>query len=404
MTNRIQGDHKRFHNVIRGRSRQELKKLFKSGSIVKMRPKGDKLLIPLPKIDIPRLIFGEDDQGVGRGPGKKGDVVARDPQKGNKPGTDTGEGIQVQIDMEDVLEFMEEDLKLPKMKPKPIKTFDQVKIRYNNISKVGLNSLRHMRRTMKEAIKRSAMSGDSDNLQKVPGSSIPIKVTTPIKSDFRYRQYKEIVIPSSDAVVIFARDCSGSMDDYRCEIASDMSWWIDIWIRKFYKKVERCYFIHDAVAEEVDEEKFYKYRMNGGTYCSSVFDKISHQFENRFPPDKFNIYVFYFTDGDNYSEDNDKMLKIIKERFGDNVVNLLAITQICSVNYKESVKQIFDTAISDGFLPKDQIKTVSIGAGGDRNFNWGSEKMTDEERNKQIIDAIRKLLSEKESKSIDYYE
>ena len=83
-----------------------------------------------------------------------------------------------------------------------------------------------------------------------------IRLITPINSDFRYRQYTEVRKPASNAVVFFARDSSASMNDYKCDIVSDMSWWIDVWIRSFYKRTERIYVCHDTEAFEVDENKF----------------------------------------------------------------------------------------------------------------------------------------------------
>lgn len=406
MPKRIQEDHKKFRDVISGRSRKELKRLIKSGAIVRARPRGGKVSISIPQIDIPHFVFGDTGEGVGRGPGKEGDVIGRDPQPGTGSGAgDTpGEGIQITIDLDEVLKFMEDELKLPRMKPKPSETYEEVKIKYNDISKVGLNSLRHIRRTMKEAIKRKAMVGDLDDLRLVPGCQVPIRVITPIKSDFRYRQFREIRIPSSNAVIFFARDCSGSMDDYRCDVVSDMSWWIDCWIRKFYKKVDRCYFVHDTRAWEVDEETFYKYRYGGGTQCSSVFDVMAQQLENRYPPDKYNIYLFYFTDGDNWGGDNEKVISIMREKLGPNVANMIGISQICSWSYESSVKQAIDEAIKTGRLPRDHVKTAYVGpdAKDDHSGGWSSTiDMTEEQRNQQIIDAIRKLLASKETASLE---
>lgn len=394
MPKRIQEDHKKFIDVVSGRTRKELKRLIKSGSIVRQRPKGGKVTISIPQIDIPHFVHGDTGEGIGRGPGKEGDVIGRDPQpgKGNKAGDQEGEGIKIQLDLDDVLAFMEEELRLPPMKPKPNETFEEVKIKYNDISKVGLNSLRHTRRTMKEALKRLAMGGKLDKLEMVPGASVPMRVITPIKQDFRYRQYREIKIPASNAVIFFARDCSGSMDDMRCDIVSDMSWWIDCWIKKFYKKVERCYYVHDTRAQEVTEEAFYTYRYGGGTQCSSAFDVIAQQLENRFPPQKYNIYVFYFTDGDNWDGDNDRVAKIIKEKLGPNAVNLVGITQVCSWNYNDSVKQFIDSKLTNGELDKNQTRTANIGS-TDSSGMYTSPTMTEEDRNTQIFDAIRKLLS-----------
>ena len=43
----------------------------------------------------------------------------------------------------------------------------------------------------------------------------------------------------------------------------------------------------------------------GGTTCSSALKLIQSQFENRFPPNTWNIYLFYFTDGENWDGDNE---------------------------------------------------------------------------------------------------
>lgn len=404
MTNRIQGDHKKFRDVISGRSRKELKRLIKSGSIIRQRPKGGKMTMNIPQIDIPHFLFGDTGKGIARGPGKEGDVVGRDPQpgKGNQAGDQPGEGINITVDMEDILLFMQEELRLPMMRPKPNETFEEVKIKYNDISKNGPESLRHTRRTMKEAMKRMAMCGDLNNFKMVPGSSVPMKLITPVNSDRRYRQYREIKIPTSNAVIFFARDCSGSMDDYRCDIVSDMAWWLDCWIRRFYKKVDRCYFVHDTRSWEVNEEEFYTYRFGGGTQCSSAFKAIAEQLENRYPPDAYNVYVFYFTDGDNWGNDNEKMLEVINQELGPDKVNMIGVSQVCSWSYDNSVKQFFDTALENRRI-SNYLRTCYVGPestpNGNFGFgNWGyAPEMTEEDRNGQIIDAIKLLLGDEKA-------
>lgn len=400
MPHRINEDHKKFRDVVSGRTRRELKRLIKSGSIIRQRPKGGKMTVSIPQIDIPHFLFGDTGKGVGRGPGKEGDVIGRDPQpgKGNQAGDQPGEGINISVDMDDVLRFMQEELQLPFMRPKPNETFEEVKIKYNDISKNGPESLRHTRRTMKEALKRLAMTRGIDNLQIVPSSKVPIKVITPINSDRRYRQYKEIKIPTSNAVIFFARDCSGSMDDYRCDIVSDMAWWIDCWIRKFYKRVDRCYFVHDTRATEVNEEEFYTYRYGGGTQCSSAFRSIADQLENRYPPHAYNVYIFYFSDGDNWGGDNERMLEIINQELGPDRVNMIGMSQICSWRYEDSVKAFFDSSIKKGKLG-DYFRTTYVGPEESRNDsnhgfgNWGyAPELTEEDRNSQIIEGIKALL------------
>jgi uncharacterized protein len=333
---------------------------------------------------------------VGRGKGKKGSVIGKDDQgqgKGNKAGEGHQDGVVISIDMEEVIKFLQNELMLPDLKPKPSEVFDEVKIKYNNIALQGPESLRHNPRTMLQALKRMCASGEINNLHEIPGFADPVRVITPINSDRRYRQFREIRQPSSNAVIFFARDGSGSMDEYKCDIVSDMCWWIDVWIRRFYKRVERCYVWHDVEAEEVDENKFYNYRYGGGTACSSALKLIDQQLQNRFPPAKWNIYVFYFTDGENMDQDNEVFNKVLKEKLGPDIVNFVGVTQILAWNYGNTLKAVVDEA------KHPNVRTTSIGPDDKPDMSnkaalgfYGGQRLTDEERDGQIKRAIMDLL------------
>ena len=392
MPRRIDSDHKDFQDVYGGIRRKELKKYIKNGTIFRSRGKNGKIVVTIPKIDIPHIVYGDSDDGVGRGKAEKGDVIGKDPQKGDgkgKAGQDAGDGMDIAVDLEEVLKFMQEELELPDMKPKPGDTYDQVIKKYNNISLVGPESLRHNVRTLKQALKRQCSDGSIHKLHQIPGFANPVRLITPINSDKRYRQFSEIKLPSSNAVIFFARDGSGSMDQYKCDIVSDMSWWIDTWIRKFYDKVERVYVWHDTVAKEVDEKKFYKYRYGGGTTCSTALKLISKMFENRYDPIKWNIYLFYFTDGENWDNDNEVFCDVLEKDFSGNVVNMVGITQILPWQYENSLKQYVDDKCGN-----KNMRTTQIGS--------SSSQMSDEERDAQIKNSIIELLG-RGSKKENYW-
>ena len=397
MPRRIEEDWKDFRDVVGGKIRKALKKFIKSGQIVRNRGKNGKISITIPKIDIPHIVYGSGDDGVGRGEGKDGDVIGKDePKKGKgSAGQGESEGITISLDLEDVLKFMQEELKLPNLKKKTNETYDEIKIKYNNISLIGPESLRHNRRTLMQTLKRQAVEGTLSDLSYVPGLKDPVRILKPINEDKRYRQFNEIKIPSSNALFVFARDGSGSMDATKCDIVSDMSWWIDTWIRRFYDRVDRLYVWHDSSAMEVDEDKFYKYRFGGGTTCSSALKFISKQFENRYPTNKWNIYVFYFTDGENWTDDNQVFISTLESDFGPNVVNFTGITQILSSVTTGSVKHDVDQAIRQGKLERDYVRTVSVGEGSTAGY-WNSSALSEEERNKQIMNAIKLLLGNTE--------
>lgn len=403
MPKRIPEDHDYFIDIISGKTRRELRKLIKTtGAIVRLRPKGGKMTVAVPGIEQPHIVHGPNSNGIGRGPGKPGDVLRKaDPSggKGQKAGEEHQEGILVSVDLDDVLRILEGELELPPMKPKPTQTFEDTKTIYNHISRMGPESLRHTRRTILEAVKRMAASNELTDLHYVPGNTVPIKLITPVTADKRYKQYREIQIPSSNAVIMFARDCSGSVDEYRRAIISDMSWWIDVWLRRFYKKVERVYLVHDTEAEEVDEKKFYSYHQGGGTKVSSAFKYMGELLENRFKPEAYNVYIFYFTDGDNALDDNGKVIELIKSKFDPKQINLIGVTQVCPHDTGEEVKEALDAAIKAKTLDGECIRTALIGpktdpkpTGGMFGFSSPVTELTEEDRNKQILDAIKTLL------------
>jgi len=386
---RIEEDHKSFRDVIGGRIRKVLKKFFKTGQNFPQRAKNGKMSYTIPSIDIPHIVHGESNRGLNRGPGKKGDVLGRDKDgdgKGNQAGEGEGEGIVVSIDMEDVIDNMGEELELPPMVPKDSELIDETYLRYNSLSKQGPRSLRHPRKTIQQAMKRLAATKELDKLHMIPGYPKPMPMIVPQESDFRYRQYTIHNKPSSNAVIFFARDGSGSMDQTKCDIVSDMCWWMDHWIRRFYDKTERVYIWHDWTAAEVDEEKFYKYRYGGGTQCSSVVKLIADQLQDRFPPNKWNVYVFYFTDGDNWGGDNQVFVDLIKKELPPQVVNMLGITQVMSYSYDGSLKQFVDSKAQEGFFGNgDYIRTTSV-------ENPRSGSIANEQRNEGVKKAIQDLL------------
>lgn len=397
MPRRIQEDHEHFRNVVSGTTGKELKKWMSTGRIFRARGKDGKISIPIPRIDLPHFIFGKPEDGVGAGPGDEGDIIDKEPapSKGPMAGEDPGEAIFVNVDMEMILEALQLELQLPNMLPKATKTYDEVKVKYNSISKVGPRALLHKRKTLLQTLKRMSSEGlmDESNARILPGESVPTIPFMPIKDDERFRQWNEIKLPSSNAVIFFARDISGSMDDFKCEIVSDLSWWLDIYIRRFYKKTERLYVVHDTHAKEVDEKSFYNLRNGGGTACSSALKWINKQLKFRYPPEKWNIYVFYFTDGDNMTSDNPEFIKVIKKDFG-NKVNLVGITQIMA--YGQGLKQYVDAQIVEGKLNNKFVRTTEIAKEKKEQNSYGwymmYADMPEEERNAAIKNALKDLL------------
>ena len=304
MDHPIKRDHARFRKIVKGKIRDNLRKYVSHGS--QIIPKGtDKFTVPMPSIDIPRFKFGDKSEGgMGQGQGKPGDPVngQQDPNGQSGQG-ETGEGegnkeLEVELSLEELARILGEELALPNIEPKGKKSLKSEVNRYTNIGTTGPDSLRHLRRTYKQALKRQISSDSYD-----PENPAVI----PIRRDFRYRASDTKVEMQNAAVVIYMMDVSGSMGDEQKEIVRTESFWINLWLKSQYKDIEIRYIIHDATAKEVDEHTFFRTRESGGTLISSAYSLCKEIIDKDYNPNEWNIYPFHFSDGDNWSADDTKL-------------------------------------------------------------------------------------------------
>lgn len=220
--------------------------------------------------------------------------------------------------MEELAAILGEELALPRIEPRGKKNIVTVKDRYSSIRSVGPESLRHFKRTYREALKRQISTGSYN-------PSRPLVV--PEREDKRYRSWKEFPKPEAVACVIYMMDVSGSMTDEQKEIVRIEAFWIDTWIKAHYKGVDRVYVIHDAAAHEVDEHTFYHTRESGGTKISSAYELANRIIDTRYKPTDWNVYAFHFSDGDNWGDDIPKCLDLLREQLLPKV-NLFGYGQV----------------------------------------------------------------------------
>jgi hypothetical protein len=307
MIAKIERDTGRFRRIIRGKIKKELKKYIVRGELIGRKGK-DLVSIPLPQIDIPTFRYGHKGRaGVGQGEGEEGTTLAPGPvEHGEGAGEMPGDHIlEVDITLEELAKLLGEELELPKIEPRGKKHISSQKEKYTGISYTGPESLRHFKRTYKEALKRQLISGSYN--YKDPR-------IIPIREDKRYRSWTVTKDPESNAVIIYMMDVSGSMGDDEKEIVRIESFWIDTWLRSQYKGIETRYIIHDAVAREVDRETFYHTRESGGTKISSAYKLCNQMINKEYPPSDWNIYPFHFSDGDNWGGGDTKICIDVLEK------------------------------------------------------------------------------------------
>jgi uncharacterized sporulation protein YeaH/YhbH (DUF444 family) len=116
--------------------------------------------------------------------GNQGDPVDGQQDPNGQPGEgEAGENegnkeLEVELSVEELAQILGEELELPKIEPKGKKTIQSQVDRYSTIGKTGPDSLRHVKRTYKEALKRQISLGKYD-----PSNPTVI----PNRADYRYR-------------------------------------------------------------------------------------------------------------------------------------------------------------------------------------------------------------------------
>lgn len=299
MSLKIDQDHNRFKQIVRGKIKSNLRKYVQKGEMVGKKGK-EAITIPVPFIDIPHFKYGHKEQGgVGQGEGEVGQQLspgAVEPGEGKQAGQGEGEhALEVDVTLEELAEILGEELQLPNIQRRSNEKIVAQKLRYTGINTTGPESLRHFKRTYKQALRRQIASGTYNPER---------PVIVPMREDRRYRSYKLQDLPETNAVIIYMMDVSGSMGDEQKEIVRIESFWLDTWLRHQYKGLETRYIIHDAVAREVDRDTFFHTRESGGTMISSAYKLCRDIIQADYPASAWNIYPFHFSDGDNWSADD----------------------------------------------------------------------------------------------------
>lgn len=366
MTLRIHSDHARFRSIVKGRVRENLRRFIVQGDLVAQHGR-KKVAIPLKEIRLPKFEYSWEDQPqAGQGEGKEGDVLGKgQPGEGEgagEAGDQPGEhALEVELTLEELAQILGEELELPRIQPRGQKVLTSYTGRFTGIRRTGPESLVHFKRTFKAALRRTISSGEYN-------AGDPLVV--PVREDKRYRARKEVLLPQSAAAILYMMDVSGSMGEEQKEIVRIEAFWIDLWLRSHYKNLQIRYITHDAEAREVDRDTFFKSMESGGTLISSAYALAADMIKQDYPPDDWNLYLFHFSDGDNWSdEDSAHCVDLMNQRLLP-AANLFAYGQVKSAYGSGAFYPVLEKA-----FPEQENVALS--------------KIDDKEH---ILDSIREFL------------
>jgi sporulation protein YhbH len=303
-------DQTRHQEKVKEAIRQNLPDLVSDESII-MSNGRDIIKIPIRSLDEYKFRYNYNKSkqvGQGDGDSQVGDIVAREPGssaqgpgKGQGAGDQAGEDYyEAEVSVEELEKMLFNELELPNLEKKEKDQLETIDIVFNDIRKKGLMGNIDKKRTILEAIRRNARAG------KPPLHTIS-------NDDLRFKTWEEKIFHQSNAVVIAMMDTSGSMGVFEKFIARSFFFWMTRFLRTKYEKVEIVFIAHHTEAKEVTEEEFFTKGESGGTICSSAYRKALEIIDARYPPAKYNIYPFHFSDGDNLTSDNDRCLKLVNE-------------------------------------------------------------------------------------------
>ena len=307
----------------RRRHRQKIEKAIKEGihnivaeeSIIGEDGK-KKIKIPVRGIKEYRFVYGDNESNsrAGSAPGKditRGQSVGQS----SKPKKSSGDGnagdekgveyYEVEITLDELAEYLFSDLELPELEKKKIKKITSKKFKRSGYRKEGIRPRLDKKRTAINRIKRKAAKSRVDSVAANSSETDEERVLFH-KNDLEYRHIKKSEKYSSNAVIFFVMDISGSMTQTKKFLARSFYFLIYQFLNHRYESVEIVFISHDIEAYEVNEEQFFTRGTGGGTLVSSALLKVLDIVGERYHPSLWNIYCFQCSDGDNWKSDMDK--------------------------------------------------------------------------------------------------
>jgi uncharacterized protein len=348
-------NRQRFIERSKKQIKDALKERLKERKISDIQS-GEKISIPIDGISEPT--FGHDwNTGTNRRvlPGNR-DFVTNDrikrPEGGKGKGAGSGsEGSDsdetgqdefvFQLTKDEFYDLFFDDLELPDLVKKQLKTVTAWETKRAGISNAGNPTNLSVIRTMKQSMGRrlvlrkphekeiqelekqlETLDENSPeyqeilkNIELLNKKVRAVAYVDPI--DLRYHVFDKKPVPSTTAVMICIMDVSGSMDEQKKDLAKRFFMLLYMFLQKKYTNLIVEFIRHHTAAERVDEHTFFYDTLSGGTTISSALTLCDEIIEKEYNPTEYNIYVCQASDGDNWSGDNDKCRSILQKSLLD---------------------------------------------------------------------------------------
>lgn len=360
MERKGQRDAKRLAEKINEAIRKDIRKYITEEAVITSDGR-KKVKIPIKGLQLPEFRYGDNKGGKGAGKigsgnqgVKEGDKLV--PAQGSEQ---AGEGtadhiLEKEVTIDELVDVAFEELGLPDLDDHVNARVKSEKRRWDEVRRSGPIAQVDLRRTLKANLQRNARDHGKAHIGKIG------------REDLRFRSFNERIELSNNAVIISMMDVSGSMTEHKKWLVRMCLFWIKRYLERIYDGLEFVFVIHDTRAQVVDEELFFATTTGGGTYISSAYEKALDVIERQYPPTEWNLYPFYFSDGENWEDDNKRAVQYAR-RLAD-ISRMFYYGQVASTNYATFMKTITEGLADSGKLVVADIQTEKDVAEAIRRF------------------------------------
>ncbi len=347
-------DRRRHRQLVEKSIKENLGDILSEESIVG-ESKNKKFKIPIKGIKEYQFIYGKNSKGVATGVGeeKRGDKIGNGknkPAQGNQgAGNDEGDDVyETEITLEELMDYISEDLNLPNLDQKKYsEIITDSSGRKKGYQRHGIRPRLAKKKTVmskiarKQGKKRALQeSNSSEKLERFPFR----------EEDLRYYRVKLKPKKASNAVMIFIMDASGSMDITKKYLARSYFFVLASFLKRKYNNIAFEFIYHTTVAKRVDEYEFFHKSESGGTYISSGINEALNIINEIYPPSAWNIYSIYASDGDNWSEDNERAIEAAKNIC--DISNMFGYAELLPSTYTTTMYHKFKKeVVNNKFVP-----------------------------------------------------
>ena len=340
-------NRERFLRRYKAQIQQAVRGMVGERSLADME-RGGEVRVPPKDVSEPSFGFGRGGNREFVLPGNReyvaGDTIDRPVGSGSRNGsTHGGEGegedaFVFSLSREEFMQLFFDDLELPRLALTHLGRVERPKSKRAGFATTGVPANLAIGRTMKQALaRRIALGGSLARDAKALEAEFAVAVAAgqseaaarahaevervlrrraalPFidEPDLRYRNRVQRPEPVARAVMFCLMDVSASMDEDKKDLAKRFFTLLYLFLTRKYNEVALVFIRHTDTAEEVDEDRFFHERLNGGTVVCSALELADSVREDRYGD--WNVYVAQASDGDAFGSDPARSARFLRER------------------------------------------------------------------------------------------